>query len=190
MANPPDLRLPNPPKICTARTVTLPGHVQEKTRQLLRWGTPEWNDSYSRRTHVEGLFGRIKSPGKHGLAHGWTRIAGIVRTTLMLAMVVVAVNEQAVRTWRKANPENPDTGAPPTRAAPRLPTASTTRPGRTPPSRSPRTSHWRREPPNQTRSTSPPLTGRALQHAREQPRIAPQGSVTTRQAHDSLRMGR
>jgi hypothetical protein len=121
VANPPDLGLPNPPKICTARSVTLPGHVQEKTRQLLRWGTPEWIDSYSRRTHVEGLFGRIKAPGKHGLAHGWTRIAGIVRTTLMLAMVVIAVNEQAVRTWRKANPVNPDTGNPTDPSTPTTP---------------------------------------------------------------------
>jgi hypothetical protein len=102
--NPPDPKGPNPPRICTVRTITVPGTTQAKTRQLLRWGTPGWIDSYLRRTQVEGFFGRIKSPGKHGLAHGWTRITGIVRTTLMLTMVIMAANHEAVRKWRKTHP--------------------------------------------------------------------------------------
>lgn len=42
----------------------------------------------------------------------------------MLAMVVIAVNEQAVRTWRKANPKNPDAGGPTDPGSPTTPVSS------------------------------------------------------------------
>ncbi|HEU4675330.1 MAG TPA: hypothetical protein VFS29_05050, partial [Motilibacteraceae bacterium] len=50
------------PTACQQRTITVPGDVTPKLRQQLRWGSPEWITSFSRRTHVEGGFGNLKNP--------------------------------------------------------------------------------------------------------------------------------
>ena len=56
-------------------------------------------ESYSRRTHVEGIFGNVKSAKTADLQRGWIFIVGMVKTSLMLAAVAVATNIRLLRKW-------------------------------------------------------------------------------------------
>ena len=62
---------------CRQRTITIAGAVVEKVRQPLAWGSDDWIDSYSRRTHVEGIFGNVKSAKTADLQRGWIFIVGM-----------------------------------------------------------------------------------------------------------------
>lgn len=46
---------------CTQRTITVPGHVDAKSRQRHYWGSRDWIKSFARRSRVEGYFGNLKS---------------------------------------------------------------------------------------------------------------------------------
>ena len=50
-------------------------------------------------THVEGIFGNVKSAKTADLQRGWIFIVGMVKTTLMLAAVAVATNIRLLRKW-------------------------------------------------------------------------------------------
>jgi hypothetical protein len=84
---------------CLQRTITIAGAVAAKVRQPLVWGSDDWIDSYSRRTHVEGTFGNYKSAKTADLQRGWIFIVGMVKTSLMLAAVAVATNIRLLRKW-------------------------------------------------------------------------------------------
>jgi len=86
-------------RCCRQRTVTIPGNVSEKVRQKLQWGSPAWIRSYSRRTHVEGAFGNLKSDKTTGVKRGWIYVVGLVKTSIMLAAAVVAINIRLLRKW-------------------------------------------------------------------------------------------
>ena len=64
-------------RCCRQRTITIPGAVVAKVRQPLAWGSDAWIDSYSRRTHVEGIFGNVKSAKTADLQRGWIVIVGM-----------------------------------------------------------------------------------------------------------------
>jgi len=49
------------PKCCTQQTISIPGPALSKLRQRDDWGTPKWIESYSRRTHIEGIFGNLRN---------------------------------------------------------------------------------------------------------------------------------
>jgi len=54
----------------------VPPSVSPKLRQRTRWGSPEWIESYSRRSRVESSFGLGKSP-----KHGWVKRGCVARQT-------------------------------------------------------------------------------------------------------------
>ena len=57
------------------------------------YGSKEWFDSYSRRgSSVEPHFGGLKSDAGAGMHHGKVRVAGIVKTGLMVAFALATTN--------------------------------------------------------------------------------------------------
>lgn len=87
------------PKCCSQRTVTIPAEALAKTRQKHYWGSPEWITSYARRTHVEGYFGNLKNPDTGNVRRGWTRVVGLVKTSLLTACAIAATNMRLLRAW-------------------------------------------------------------------------------------------
>lgn len=55
--------------------------------------------SFSRRSIVEGVFGIWKSANGTEVSRGWTRLTGLVKTTILLTAVVAANNIHAVCGW-------------------------------------------------------------------------------------------
>ena len=106
------------PKCCSQRTVTIPGTVVPKLRQTLYWGSPEWIESYSRRTYVEGFFGNMKNPSAENVRRGWCRVVGMVKTSILAACAVAATNIRLLRSWAVGRnvtdplcaPDEPDHG--------------------------------------------------------------------------------
>jgi len=86
-------------RCCRQRTITIPGTVTPKLRQQHYWGSSSWIASYSRRTHVEGAFGNLKSAKTTHVTRGWINVVGIVKTSLMLAAAAVATNIRLLRKW-------------------------------------------------------------------------------------------
>ncbi len=86
-------------RCCRQRTITIPGTVTPKQRQRLYWGSDAWITSFARRTHVEGIFGNMKSAKTANLKRGWIYVVGIVKTSFMLACVAFATNLRLLRAW-------------------------------------------------------------------------------------------
>lgn len=110
---------PGKPKACSQRTVTIPGDVTPKIRQILYWGSDEWIKSFSRRTHVEGIFGNMKNPKTENVKRGWCFVVGLVKTSMLLAFKAAATNIRLIKKWAErtsdythplTEPEPPDHG--------------------------------------------------------------------------------
>jgi hypothetical protein len=74
-----------------------------KLRQELYWGSPEYCESYSRRSNIEGVFGNLRDTSNQNIKRSFCRVTGLVKTSLMLAFEVVAANIRLVRQWAKRN---------------------------------------------------------------------------------------
>ncbi len=95
------------PMRCTQRMGTIPGTVTPKLRQALQplyWGSPEWIESYSRRTYVEGFFGNMKNPSAEDVRRGWCRVVGIVKMSILAACAIAATNLRPLSKWSKKVP--------------------------------------------------------------------------------------
>ena len=101
VVDPPELGVA--PKCCSQKTVSVPGPAIMKLRQELYWGSPEFCESYSRRSNIEGVFGNLRDTSNQNIKRGFCRVSGLVKTSLMLAFEVVAANIRLVRQWAKRN---------------------------------------------------------------------------------------
>jgi hypothetical protein len=86
-------------RCCRQRTITIPGTVSAKLRQKHYWGSKAWVESYSRRTHIEGINADLKSAKTTHVTRGWHFLVGIVKNSLMLTCVAVASNIRRLRKW-------------------------------------------------------------------------------------------
>ena len=89
----------NPPTCCTQRTITLPGHIDPKSRQRHYWGSRDWITAFSRRSRAEGWFGNLKSSNTEALNRGAFRVMGLAKTSLMLGIYAAATNLRLLRLW-------------------------------------------------------------------------------------------
>jgi hypothetical protein len=91
------------PKCCSQKTVSVPGPAIMKLRQEHYWGSPDYCESYSRRSNIEGVFGNLRNTSTQNIKRSFCRVSGLVKTSLMLAFEVVAANIRLVRQWAKRN---------------------------------------------------------------------------------------
>ena len=89
------------PKGCTQKTVSIPGPALAKLRQQDYWGSPAWIASYSRRSHIEGVFGNLRNPSTQNVKRGFCRVVGLVKTSLMLTFQAIAANIRLIRQWSR-----------------------------------------------------------------------------------------
>lgn len=87
------------PKCCTQNSVTVPMDAGMKLRQKHYWGTPQWQAAYARRTYVESVFGNLKNRNTENVTRGWTQLVGLVKTSLMVAVVAASFNIRMLRIW-------------------------------------------------------------------------------------------
>ena len=97
IVNPPEPAIA--PTCCLQETITLPAAVNAKLRQPLYWGSDEWIEAFNRRTYIESVFGNWKSTKTENVKRGWTYVVGLVKTTLMIALMTVAANLRKLRAW-------------------------------------------------------------------------------------------
>ena len=47
----------------------------------------------------EGFFGNLKNPDTGNVRRGWTRVVGLVKTSIMTACAIAATNIKLLRAW-------------------------------------------------------------------------------------------
>ena len=99
---------PYAPRSCSQATTVVAGAALIKLAQRDYWGSPEWQVSYGRRAHVESIFGNLRNPSTQNIRRGFCRVMGLIKTTLMLAVEVMAANLRLVREWAARTGENSD----------------------------------------------------------------------------------
>src|SRR6266566_1731753 len=63
----------HPPACCTQQTITVPPEIAAKTRQKHDYPSPQWRQSYQRRTAAERVNATIKDTATTSIARGWCR---------------------------------------------------------------------------------------------------------------------
>ena len=91
--------IPTAPTCCRQTTVTIAGDVTAKIRQRLYGGSDRWIASFKRRTHVEASYGNLKNPKTENIRRGWCFVVGLVKTSILVAAAMAAVNIRLLRAW-------------------------------------------------------------------------------------------
>jgi hypothetical protein len=99
------------PKVCTnVASVTFPPAAGAKYRQPLRFGTNEWQNTYSTlRNTIEGFNGYLKDAAYSGLGQRTRfRIRGFAAHSINVALAVFASNLRKIATFGPAEPVRGD----------------------------------------------------------------------------------
>ena len=78
------------------------------------YGTEKWRRSYNRQSRAEGFFGNLRNEACENLKRGTIRVRGLVKTGILVAMAVAAVNLRLAKTFaqRPTTPAKPKPGRP------------------------------------------------------------------------------
>ena len=90
---------PNAPRNCSQATKVVAAAALVKLARSDYWGSPEWRALYGRGAHVECIFGNLRDSSTQNIRRGFCRVAGLIKTTLMLTFEVKATNLRPVREW-------------------------------------------------------------------------------------------
>lgn len=96
----------DPQACCTQQTITVPPHVNAKTRQKHDYPSAAWRRSYSRRTGAERGFATAKDPATNDTARGWCRLMGLAPLMLFTAVLLAARNQRILAAWNTRQEEN------------------------------------------------------------------------------------
>jgi hypothetical protein len=109
VANPPDPNGPEGLPLCCTQTkvsVTTPVKIR-KVQQQHYWGSPTWERTYAKRTHIEGVFGNLKNDAAENLSRGLTRGMGLVWMNMVVAMTAASYNRRTLRKWHEETGHGP-----------------------------------------------------------------------------------
>ncbi|MEI8082759.1 MAG: hypothetical protein WCI74_13045, partial [Actinomycetes bacterium] len=92
------------PAICrndtaTYRITTDGQGTAMKMSQKDYWGSQKWQESYRRRTYVEGWFGIFKGTSSTGYHRGSHEFRGLPMVSLVLACAAALTNMRVLRSW-------------------------------------------------------------------------------------------
>lgn len=109
VANPPDPTSPEGlPAICTQTKVSTTPIVKiRKAQQRYYWGSAKWEETYGKRTHIEGVFGNLKNKSTENLSRGLTRGMGLPWMNLAVAMTTASYNLRTLRKWHTETGRGP-----------------------------------------------------------------------------------
>lgn len=106
----------NPGPICTNLvSVTFPVEAGAKYGQALPYGTPEWQEAYSRpRNTIEGFNGYVKDPNREGLADPLRRrVRGYTAAFLFTTILVMSANLRKIDAFLTRTEEERNRPKPP-----------------------------------------------------------------------------
>jgi hypothetical protein len=96
----------HPPACCAQQTITVPPHVNAKTRQKHDYPSAAWRRSYARRTGAERGFATAKDPATNDIARGWCRLMGLAPLMLFTTVLLVTRNQRITAAWNDRQQEN------------------------------------------------------------------------------------
>ena len=96
----------HPPACCTQQTITVPPQVAAKTRQKHDYPSPQWRQSYQRRTAAERVNATIKDTATTSIARGWCRLTGLAPLTLWIACLLAVRNQRILDAWDARQDDN------------------------------------------------------------------------------------
>lgn len=89
----PTCRTKHPPtEACGIGTLTYTQEAAPRTWQWPRWGSPDWEHLYKRRSAVERYFANLKSETSGNLRPGAFRLRGLTNVALCLAIATITTN--------------------------------------------------------------------------------------------------
>jgi hypothetical protein len=95
-----------PQACCTQQSLTVPPHVNAKTRQKHDYPSAAWRRSYARRSAAERGFATAKDPASNDIARGWCRLMGLAPLMLFTVTLLVARNQRILTAWNTRHEEN------------------------------------------------------------------------------------
>jgi hypothetical protein len=95
-----------PQACCTQQSLTVPPHVNAKTRQKHDYPSAAWRRSYARRSAAERGFATAKDPASNDIARGWCRLMGLAPLMLFTVTLLVARNQRILTAWNTRQEEN------------------------------------------------------------------------------------
>jgi len=96
----------HPQACCTQQTITVPPHVNAKTRQKHDYPSAAWRRSYTRRTGAERGFATVKDPAASDIARGWCRLMGLAPLMLFTTALLVVRNHLILTAWTTRQQDN------------------------------------------------------------------------------------
>jgi hypothetical protein len=95
-----------PQACCTQQSLTVPPHVNAKTRQKHDYPSAAWRRSYARRSAAERGFATAKDPASNDIARGWCRLMGLAPLMLFTVTLLVVRNQRILTAWNTRHEEN------------------------------------------------------------------------------------
>jgi len=95
-----------PQACCTQQSLTVPPHVNAKTRQKHDYPSAAWRRSYARRSAAERGFATAKDPASNDIARGWCRLMGLAPLMLFTATLLAVRNQRILTAWNTRQEEN------------------------------------------------------------------------------------
>jgi hypothetical protein len=95
-----------PQACCTQQSLTVPPHVNAKTRQNHDYPSTAWRRSYARRSAAERGFATAKDPASNDIARGWCRLMGLAPLMLFTVTLLVVRNQRILTAWNTRQEEN------------------------------------------------------------------------------------
>lgn len=77
---------------CCIRSATFKAKFAKEAFQYPVWGTPDWGDTFAKRSNVERGFSSLKNPDVIGLSPGLYRVRGRVKMSLLVDCMFAAHN--------------------------------------------------------------------------------------------------
>lgn len=111
-------------RCCQQATYSVPKSAL-RLHQAELHGSPEWQDSYARRSRVEGFFGMLKNPAVAGVSRLTARFFEFGKIALATLLRVAATNLAMVSAWEHRRAQAAD-HQPPAPLASHLPTSDPT----------------------------------------------------------------
>ena len=130
--------IPTPPEQpqtwCTQQSLTVPPHVNAKTRQKHDYPSAAWRRSHARRSAAERGFATAKDPASNDITRGWCRLTGLAPLMLFTVTLLVVRNQRILTAWNTRQEENQQRAARgPAPEDPQTPPQDPRRPCRNPP---------------------------------------------------------
>jgi hypothetical protein len=89
----------DPQACCTQQTITVPPHVNAKTRQKHDYPSAAWRRSYARRSGAERGFATAKDPASNDITRGWCRLMGLAPLMLFTVTLLAVRNQRILASW-------------------------------------------------------------------------------------------